>query len=77
MMRVPFTYDFIEEKNNCLGGAISPGLRLRYESLHNYTSKLPLLSLEDSLSFIGRSTKESIHSGVMAWFINRWLYRSI
>jgi type III pantothenate kinase len=42
------TYDFIDE-NNYLGGAISPGLRLRYESLHNYTSKLPLLSLEDSL----------------------------
>jgi type III pantothenate kinase len=59
------TYDFIDEKNNYLGGAISPGLRLRYESLHNYTSKLPLLSLEDSLSFIGRSTKESIHSGVI------------
>jgi type III pantothenate kinase len=30
-------------KNNYLGGAISPGLNLRYESLHNFTAKLPLL----------------------------------
>jgi type III pantothenate kinase len=24
-------------KSNYLGGAISPGLRLRYEALHNFT----------------------------------------
>jgi type III pantothenate kinase len=59
------TYDFIDENNNYLGGAISPGLRLRYESLHNYTSKLPLLSLENATNFVGRSTAESIHSGVI------------
>jgi type III pantothenate kinase len=29
------TYDFIDIENNYLGGAISPGLRLRYEALHN------------------------------------------
>ena len=40
------TYDFIDDNNNYLGGAISPGIRLRFESLHNYTAKLPLLTLE-------------------------------
>ena len=59
------TYDFIDEKNNYLGGSISPGLRLRYEALHNFTAKLPLLSLEDPKKFIGASTSDAIHSGVV------------
>ena len=59
------TYDFIDEKNNYLGGAIAPGLRLRYEALHNFTAKLPLLVLENPKNFIGTSTSDSIHSGVV------------
>ncbi|MCI4443205.1 MAG: type III pantothenate kinase [Lentimicrobium sp.] len=59
------TYDFIDENDNYLGGAISPGLRLRYEALHNYTAKLPLLTLENPKHFTGKSTSESIHSGVV------------
>ena len=59
------TYDFVDENNNYLGGAISPGLRLRYEALHNYTAKLPLLTLESPEHLIGKSTAESIHSGVV------------
>ncbi|CAM4073956.1 type III pantothenate kinase [Flavobacterium sinopsychrotolerans] len=59
------TYDFIDQDNNYLGGAIAPGLRLRYESLHNYTAKLPLLALENPENLIGNSTSDSIHSGVV------------
>jgi type III pantothenate kinase len=59
------TYDFIDLNNNYLGGAISPGVRLRYEALHNYTSKLPLLDMENPKHFIGTSTAQSIHSGVV------------
>nr|WP_315145347.1 type III pantothenate kinase [uncultured Flavobacterium sp.] len=59
------TFDFIDENDNYLGGAIAPGLRLRYESLHNFTAKLPLLTLEKPKHFIGKSTSESIHSGVV------------
>ena len=59
------TYDFIDETDNYLGGAISPGLRLRYESLHQHTAKLPLLTKNYPETFIGNSTQESIHSGVI------------
>nr|WP_314838667.1 type III pantothenate kinase [uncultured Flavobacterium sp.] len=59
------TYDFIDEQDHYLGGAISPGLRLRYESLHNFTAKLPLLTLENPKELIGDSTNSSIHSGVV------------
>ncbi len=63
------TYDFIDENDNYLGGAIAPGLRLRYEALHNYTAKLPLLSLQTPQDLIGNSTSESIHSGVVNGFV--------
>ncbi|WP_163397885.1 type III pantothenate kinase [Flavobacterium fluviatile] len=59
------TYDFIDESGQYFGGAISPGLRLRYEALHNYTARLPLLSLEVPDSYIGNATAQAIHSGVV------------
>ncbi|WP_289664590.1 type III pantothenate kinase [Flavobacterium panacagri] len=63
------TYDFIDENDNYLGGAISPGLRLRYESMHNYTARLPLLTLEVPNSYIGNSTTQAMHSGVVNGFV--------
>ncbi len=59
------TYDFIDEDDHYRGGAISPGIRLRYEALNNYTAKLPLLSKEEPDSITGNSTHQSIHSGVV------------
>ncbi|OOG71799.1 type III pantothenate kinase [Flavobacterium sp. A45] len=59
------TYDFVDENDVYHGGAISPGLRLRYESLHNFTEKLPLLTLQSPRYFVGDSTTEAIHSGVV------------
>ena len=50
------TYDFVDENDNYLGGAISPGLRLRYETLHQQTAKLPLLKKSYPENFIGNST---------------------
>ncbi|WP_308992906.1 type III pantothenate kinase [Mariniflexile litorale] len=59
------TYDFINNKNEYLGGAISPGLRMRYRALNNLTAKLPLLDIELPDSIIGNSTETSMHSGVV------------
>jgi type III pantothenate kinase len=64
------TYDFIDNKDQYHGGAISPGIRLRYEALHNYTAKLPLLTKEMPEDFIGKSTAGSIHSGVVVGVLN-------
>nr|WP_309597725.1 type III pantothenate kinase [Flavobacterium oreochromis] len=59
------TYDFVDAQNVYYGGAISPGFRLRYASMHNYTAKLPLLELTDPENLIGNSTIASMHSGVV------------
>jgi type III pantothenate kinase len=59
------TYDFIDAEQNYLGGAISPGLQMRYKSLKTFTSNLPLLDKITPNQRIGNSTEASIHSGVV------------
>ncbi|MGH2665743.1 type III pantothenate kinase [Flavobacterium sp.] len=59
------TYDFIDKNNTYHGGAISPGTRLRYEAMHNFTAKLPLLTIENPENIIGNTTNQSMHSGVI------------
>jgi type III pantothenate kinase len=59
------TYDFVDADQNYLGGAISPGVEMRYKSLEAFTSNLPLLKKTIPNQHIGSSTKASIHSGVV------------
>ena len=62
------TYDFINSKKKYLGGAISPGIILRYKSLHKFTANLPLLE-QSNFELIGKDTESSIHSGVLNGYI--------
>ena len=59
------TYDFLSAENEYLGGAISPGIAMRYKSLHTFTEKLPLLDANNPKILTGNSTTASIHSGVV------------
>ena len=59
------TYDFVTDNGNYMGGAISPGLKLRYKSLNDYTANLPLLEPKLPESITGNTTVNSIHSGVV------------
>jgi len=59
------TYDFINAQQNYLGGAIAPGIQIRYKSLGDFTSKLPTLEKKVPENFIGNSTHACIHSGVI------------
>ncbi len=59
------TYDFINRKNEYLGGAISPGINMRYKALNTFTDKLPLINKIENADLIGNSTENSIRSGVL------------
>jgi len=59
------TFDVINEKNEYLGGAISPGLQMRYKAMNDYTAKLPLLEASFPDHWIGNSTQSSLHVGVV------------
>ena len=58
------TYDFVNRKKEYFGGAISPGIKMRYESLNTFTTNLPQLEMAP-FSLIGSDTAGSIHSGVL------------
>ncbi len=58
------TYDLVVDAQY-LGGLIAPGIDLRYKSMHDYTANLPLLKDRDAPNFIGRSTDQSMRSGVI------------
>jgi len=64
------TFDFLNNKNEYLGGSISPGLRMRYKSLNNYTANLPLIDPKEIDYFIGKNTEDSIHSGIINGIIS-------
>jgi type III pantothenate kinase len=59
------TFNFINAKNEFLGGSIHPGLKMRLQAMHTFTGKLPLISLENIADLIGNDTKSNILSGVL------------
>ena len=53
-----------------MGGSISPGVKMRYDSLNHYTANLPLLKNENSFNYPGDSTNASIHAGIIGGVSN-------
>ena len=59
------TYDWVDAGGNYFGGSISPGLKMRYKALNNYTAGLPLIGADEAFTGnYGGSTTEAIRSGV-------------
>ncbi|HBH47264.1 MAG TPA: type III pantothenate kinase [Bacteroidales bacterium] len=59
------TFDFINKKEEYLGGNISPGMDIRFKALNHYTEKLPLVKASGSITAIGDSTFSAIENGVV------------
>lgn len=58
------TYDFISANSSYQGGAIAPGMHMRLQAMHEFTHKLPLPNLNWPEDFEGKSTEQSLLSGV-------------
>lgn len=59
------TYDILNDFDEYLGGAISPGIQMRYTAMHEKTANLPDLQKKEVLDYIGNSTENCMHSGVV------------
>lgn len=65
------TYDLITEDKIYLGGAISPGLNMRFRAINNFTANLPLLKASsEEIDQIGKTTIQSLHLGVTQGLIH-------
>jgi len=59
------TYNFINKYHEFLGGGISPGMEMRFKSLHTFTALLPLVEKDWNLPLVGYDTRTNILSGVI------------
>ncbi|MCX7642704.1 MAG: type III pantothenate kinase [Armatimonadetes bacterium] len=63
------TFDAIDRNGTYLGGAIAPGIMMAAESLFQRTAQLPRVALNRPRKAIGRSTVESIQSGLIFGYV--------
>ena len=59
------TFDLLDREGNYWGGAISPGVSLRFEAMHKFTAKLPLAKAVGEPPLVGDSTESCLQSGVI------------
>ncbi len=59
------TYNFINKYHEFLGGGISPGMEMRFKSLHHFTALLPLVEKDWNFPVVGYDTRTNILSGVI------------
>lgn len=59
------TFDVVSSQSEFLGGNISPGANTRFRALHEFTARLPLLTLTESTALLGSDSESAIQSGVI------------
>ena len=62
------TFNFVNQYHQFLGGAISPGMDMRFRSMHDYTARLPLVNevpVAEGIPLAGYDTKTNLQSGVI------------
>mgnify|MGYP002779559717 CR=1 FL=1 len=59
------TYNFIHADAQLLGGAISPGIHMRFRSMNEYTALLPMTEAHWNIPLIGYDTVTNLQSGVV------------
>lgn len=59
------TYDVITRDGHILGGAISPGVQLRLNAMHEHTALLPLVSATSEAALMGHDTPTSMLSAAV------------
>jgi len=63
------TVDLVED-GAYKGGNISPGVKMRFRALHDYTARLPLADITDERLRLGTTTLSAIEQGVMQGVTN-------
>lgn len=58
------TYELIDAEGCYYGGNIAPGLQMRFQALHRFTGRLPLVDPEGRCPDIGKDTETAIRAGV-------------
>ncbi len=77
------TFDVVSARGEYLGGAIVPGIEISLGALSSKAARLPMIELHPSARVIGRSTAESMRSGIVHGYaglvdhLNRLIFREL
>lgn len=64
------TYDLVDAQGKYHGGAISPGMKMRFQAMDEFTANLPLAKFKANTVYLGRNTDESLRAGAQWGLIN-------
>lgn len=59
------TYDILQADGEYPGGIISPGIMMRLQAMHHFTSKLPLADFHAETPLTGRNTGMALNAGAL------------
>jgi len=62
------TYDVVSAAGEYLGGIITPGAEISIDALYDHAAKLPKVELAPPKALVGKSTVDSIRSGIVYGF---------
>ena len=64
------TTEFVTSDGKYLGGAISPGVKMRLKAMHEFTARLPLAEFSENLpELTGTTTESCLQSGAINGFL--------
>ena len=63
------TFDVVDADGSYIGGAISPGINLSIEALHQAAARLPRIGIGRPQAVIGRATVPAMQSGLYWGYI--------
>lgn len=64
------TYNFIGSNRTFRGGAISPGIQMRLDAMHEHTARLPKVDKDGDLMLVGYDTASGMRSGAIHGALN-------
>jgi type III pantothenate kinase len=59
------TFNFVNKFNEFLGGSISPGLEMRFKTMHEHTAFLPLVKPDWNFPLVGYDTRTNMLCGAI------------
>ena len=59
------TYNYVNSQHHFLGGAISPGMTMRFKAMNQHTALLPEVKPDKIVPLIGYDTRTNLLSGVI------------
>ncbi|WP_316735330.1 type III pantothenate kinase [Pedobacter aquatilis] len=65
------TYDLLNRNFEYFGGSISPGINMRFNAVHHFTGRLPLVSWDNTAPIpAGTDTQTAIKNGILQGVLN-------